>query len=144
MSTATAYDKQRGGDDGRRRVSHANHPADTHGPTRWFHSSGPDEARDCHDGRVAVSRADRRRDREPRVRAVFSEEMVAPALDLLELLEIAWHDSYGEISPSEAIVDDVLLLSEGSMPLLVHAVRLAVADWRDVVVGAAQLRGRAP
>jgi hypothetical protein len=39
-------------------------------------------------------------------------------LDLLELLELAWHDCYRDISPPEDIVDDVLLLSEGSMEKL--------------------------
>ena len=67
-----------------------------------------------------------------------------PALDVLELLEFAWHDCYGEITPSEEIVDDVLLLSEGSIDLLIHAVRLAVTDWRDVKVNAARLRGSTP
>ena len=89
---------------------------------------------------MAVSRADRRREREPRVRAVFSETQVAPALDLLELLEFAWHDCYGDITPSDEFVEDLLLLSKGSIDLLIHAARLAVADWRDVKVNAATLR----
>ncbi|HEX6395401.1 MAG TPA: hypothetical protein VFZ97_18345 [Acidimicrobiales bacterium] len=93
---------------------------------------------------MAVSRADRRSDREPRVRAMFSEEHVAPALDLLELLEFAWHDCYGDVSPPDEIVEDVLLLSEGSIDLFIHAARLAVADWRDVKVNAASLRGSTP
>ena len=62
---------------------------------------------------MAVRRAERRRDREPRARAIFPEEQVPPALDVLELLECLWHDCYGDVTPSEEIVDDVLLLSEG-------------------------------
>jgi hypothetical protein len=90
---------------------------------------------------VAVSRADRRKDREPRVRAVFAEHRVKPALDLLELLELAWHDCYRDITPPEDIIDDILLLSDGSMDKLVSAAGLAVRDWRDVKVAAAALRG---
>ena len=58
------------------------------------------------------------------------------ALDLLELLEIAWHDCYGEISPAEQIVDDVLVLSEGRLDALVRNCRRAVTDWRDIRLAA--------
>jgi hypothetical protein len=92
---------------------------------------------------MAVSRAERRRDREPRVRAVFADRHAKSALDLLELLELAWHDCYREISPSEDIIDDVLLLSDGSMDKLVSAVRLAVRDWRDLKLAAAERRDSA-
>jgi len=85
---------------------------------------------------VAISRADRRRDREARVAAVFGEEQAAQALDLLELVDLAWHDCYGDISPSAEQVDDMLLLSDGSIEKLIGAARLAVTDWRDVKVAA--------
>lgn len=58
------------------------------------------------------------------------------ALDLLELLEMAWHDTYGEATPPEEVIDDILLLSEGSLRLLIRWGRLAVADWREVRVAA--------
>jgi len=88
---------------------------------------------------VSVSRADRRKEREPRVVALFGAD--APvALDLLELLEFAWHDCYREISPTETVVDDVLVLSEGTLSGLVLACRLAVTDWRDLRVAADHLR----
>lgn len=90
---------------------------------------------------MAVSRADRRKDRKPRVQALFADRHVEPALDLLELLELAWHDCYHDISPAEDTIDDVLLLSGGSMDKLVSAARLAVTDWRDLKVAAAALRG---
>ena len=93
------------------------------------------------DAAMAVSRADRRKDRKPRVQAVFADRHVEPALDLLELLELAWHDCYHDISPVEDTIDDVLLLSGGSMDKLVSAARLAVTDWRDLKVAAAALRG---
>jgi len=58
------------------------------------------------------------------------------ALDLLELLELAWHDTYGEVTPPEEVIDDILLLSEGNLRLLIRWARLAVTDWRDVRLAA--------
>jgi hypothetical protein len=72
---------------------------------------------------------------------VFGEHRVGAALDLLELLELAWHDCYHDISPPEEIIDDVLLLSRGSIEKLIGAARLAVADWRDLKVAADIDRG---
>ncbi|MCP3879247.1 MAG: hypothetical protein GY701_12795 [Sulfitobacter sp.] len=91
---------------------------------------------------MAISRADRRRDRVDRVRLRFSEDETPTALDLLELLELAWHDCYDEISPSEDIVDDVLLLSDGDLAALIRAASLATTDWRDLRVAAANKRDR--
>ena len=76
----------------------------------------------------------------PRVVEVFGEEQVSVALDLLELTELAWHDCYGETSPPEAVIEDMLLLSRGSVARLVQAARLAVTDWRDLRVAADELR----
>src|SRR5439155_14233667 len=91
---------------------------------------------------MAVGRAARRVEREPRVVAVFGDQGAARALDLLELLEYAWHDCYGEVSPSEEIIDDILLLSEGRIDGLIEAARLAVTDWRDVRLAAEGRRNR--
>ena len=96
----------------------------------------------CEDVTVAVSRADRRKDREPRVQAVFAGRHVNSALDLLELLELAWHDCYHDISPPEDIIDDVLLLSDGSVDKLISAAKLAITDWRDLKVATAALRSQ--
>ena len=91
---------------------------------------------------VAVSRAERRREREARVVAAFGPELAGPALDLLELVERAWHDSYGEITPPEDVVDDILLLSDGRLDRLIETARLAVVDWRDVRLAAQYRRSR--
>ena len=64
------------------------------------------------------------------------------ALDLLELVELAWHDCYGEITPSEELVDDMLLLSDGNIDKLIDVARLVVTDWRDVKLAAAERRSR--
>lgn len=95
-----------------------------------------------HNVTMAVSRADRRRDRTNRALAVFGEERAPIALDLLELTELAWHDCYGEITPSEDIIEDMLLLSEGSIERLVQVARLGITDWRDLKVAAEAFRNR--
>ena len=95
-----------------------------------------------HNGPVAVSRAERREERKLRVEAIFAQDLVASALDLLELTELAWHDCYGEITPSEDLIDDMLLLSEGSIERLIQVVRLGVSDWRDLKVAAEEFRNR--
>jgi predicted kinase len=47
-------------------------------------------------------------------------------------MEMAWHDCYGEVAPSDDVVDDVLLCSEGTLDGLVNAAHLAVVDRRDL------------
>lgn len=85
---------------------------------------------------MAISRAERRAERRPNVESIFAAEQVDPALDLLELMEFAWHDCYGEITPPEALIEDVLLCSDGTLAGLISAVRLAVIDSRDVMMWA--------
>jgi hypothetical protein len=76
------------------------------------------------------------------VLALFGDDLAPFALDLLELTELAWHDSYGEITPSEDMIEDMLLLSEGRIEGLIQAARLGVTDWRDLKVAAEQYRSR--
>lgn len=71
---------------------------------------------------------------------LFGEERAETALDLLELTELAWHDCYEEPSPSEDIVDDMLLLSEGNIGRLVEVALLGVADRRDLKLAAEEYR----
>jgi len=93
-----------------------------------------------HNVLMAVSRAERRNDRRRRAIEVFGEERAPAALDLLELTELAWHDCYGEVTPSEAVIDDMLLLCEGSIERLIQVARMGVADWRDLKVAAEKFR----
>lgn len=72
--------------------------------------------------------------------AVLFADRTDRALDLLELVELAWHDVYGEVTPSEDVINDILVLSEGNLRLLIRWGRLAVTDWRDVRVEADRLR----
>jgi len=91
--------------------------------------------------RMPIGRAARRESRRDRVVAALGEAAADPALDLLELVELAWHDCYGVVTPPEGVVDDILLLSRGNMADLVTAAHLAVTDWRDARVAADALRG---
>jgi hypothetical protein len=89
---------------------------------------------------VAVSRAERRASRRERVVPVLGETLADPTLDFLELVELAWHDCYGEITPPDDVIDDILVLSRGDLSRLVSAAHLAVTDWRDARVAADALR----
>lgn len=89
---------------------------------------------------MPIGRAERRKERRPRVVAVFGEATADPVLDLLELTELSWHDCYNEITPSEQIIDDMLLCSGGDIVKLIQVIRLAVADLRDFKLSAEQIR----
>ncbi len=81
----------------------------------------------------------RREQRRSRVSSAFGTSADA-ALDLLELTEFAWHDCYGDMSPPESVVDDILTVSQGRLDELAHAARLAVEDARDLRLQAEAIR----
>lgn len=83
-----------------------------------------------------MSRAERRQERRPSVAAVFDDDQVDDALDLLALAELAWHDCYGEVTPPQVVVDDILTLSDGSLGQLIGAALLAITDRRDLKLAA--------
>ena len=89
---------------------------------------------------MAVSRADRRRERRPRVVAVFGEAAADRALDLLEIVELAWHDCYGERTPADEVIDDMLHVSGGTLDGLIAAAHLGITDRRDLRVAADRRR----
>ena len=62
------------------------------------------------------------------------------ALDLLELVEFAWHDCYGEITPGEDVVEDILTCSQGDLAQMIRCARLAVTDARDLRITADRMR----
>ena len=93
------------------------------------------------EGRAVVSgRASRRAAREALVVTGFGADRSAAALDLLELVELAWHDCFGEITPPDEVIDDILVVAGGDLASLVRAGRLAVEDWRDLRVAADRAR----
>ena len=70
------------------------------------------------------------------------DETLRTVARLFELMEMAWHDCYGEVTPSEKIVDDVLLCSRGTLSGLIAAAQIAVVDRRDLHVWASTLRAQ--
>jgi hypothetical protein len=84
---------------------------------------------------MTVGPAERRTQRRTKVAVLFADR-TDRALDLLELVEMAWHDTYNEATPPENVIDDILLLSQGNLRLLIRWARIAVADPRDLRVAA--------
>ena len=105
----------------------------------WLHAADTDL---CQNGPMAVGRAKRREEREPQVVAVFGTEEGQLALDLLDIVELAWHDCYQEVTPPRSVIEDMLTLSDGTIGGLVQAALLAVTDWRDLRVAADERRSR--
>jgi hypothetical protein len=91
---------------------------------------------------VAVGRAERWHEREPKVIATFGQDKTTTrrVAAIFELMEMAWHDCYGEVTPPDEVIDDVLVCSEGKLDLLIDAAQLAVTDWRDLRLQADALR----
>lgn len=89
---------------------------------------------------MAISRADRRRERSARARTDFGPD-AETVLDVLELTEFAWHDCFGEATPPDAVIDDVFTVASGDVAQFVRAARLAVEDYRDLRLAADSLRG---
>lgn len=90
---------------------------------------------------IGTSRRERREAARGRASIEFGADADA-ALDVFELLELAWHDCHGEITPPAPVVDDVWTLAGGNLSRLVSTSRLAVTDWRDLRVSADDVRLR--
>ena len=89
---------------------------------------------------MAVGRAARRAERTARVEVAVGKEAAPAALDLLELVEFAWHDCYGDITPSAEVVEDILTCSQGDLARMIRFARLAVEDWQDLRMTADEIR----
>lgn len=96
----------------------------------------------CENGFMAVGRVERRREREARFVAVFGAQQAPVALDLFDIFELAWHDCYGDVTPPPSVVEDMLVLSNGTIEELVQAALLALTDWRDLRVAADTRRNK--
>ncbi|KAA1428774.1 hypothetical protein [Nocardioides antri] len=88
---------------------------------------------------MVSSAASRRNERAEQAAQVFGEEADA-ALDALELLDLAWHDCYGESTPPQQVVEDVWVVADANLARFVSAARLAVTDFRDLRLSADALR----
>jgi hypothetical protein len=93
---------------------------------------------------VAIGSEQRRRERKPRIEGLFAGQQVEAALDLLHLMDMAWHDCYGprELEVPPAVLDDVLLLADGDLAVLIRVAREAAIDFRDVRMAANAKRAR--
>jgi hypothetical protein len=80
-------------------------------------------------------------ERRARITGALGADNTDTAIELLTLVEMAWHDCYGDVSPPEDVIDDILLLSEGTLEGLVRSGLLAVVDYRDVRLAADDRRG---
>jgi hypothetical protein len=91
---------------------------------------------------MAIGSDQRRRERRPRIMRQFDPREVEAALDLLALVDMAWHDCYGprELEIPARVLDDVLLLAHGDLADLIRVAREAVTDFRDVRLAADEER----
>lgn len=87
-----------------------------------------------------MGRAARRAERTVKVEAAVGKDAAPAALDLRELVEFAWHDCYGDITPAEELVEDILTCSEGDLAQMIQFARLAVMDARDLRMTANEIR----
>lgn len=78
---------------------------------------------------------------QPRAVAEFGAH-AEPALDALELFELAWAARPGAAPASDQVVEDLLLLAGGDLARLVLASRLALSDPRGVQDTAQHVRAR--
>ena len=77
---------------------------------------------------MAVGKTARRAERGPLVESVLGKSQTPAGLDLLELAEYAWHDCYGEITPPDEVILNILICSGGDLATMVRAAKLAVVD----------------
>ena len=91
---------------------------------------------------MPVGRAERFEERKPRVVAAFGsdDDVIRRVAEVFALMEMAWHDCYGDLTPPEQVVDDVLLCSGGTLDGLIAAAHLAVLDARDLRLWASSIR----
>ena len=95
---------------------------------------------------MAIGRRERFDVIKPRVIQIFGDDpaTITHVAQVFELMEMAWHDCYGEVTPSEQIVDEILLCSHGKLSGLIAAAQTAVVDRRDLHVWAGALRAQNP
>jgi hypothetical protein len=92
-------------------------------------------------GRRAKDRQERRALREPRATEVFGPQSPA-VLDILEITDWAWYAVYGQDSLSERVVTAIFDCADGDLALFALAAKVALTDYRDVLVWADQVRAR--
>lgn len=71
--------------------------------------------------------------------AAVGKDSASAALDLLELVEYAWHDCYDEVTPPEEIIDNILTCAQGDLAEMIVFALMAVQDSRDLHMAARQI-----
>lgn len=89
---------------------------------------------------MTIGRDARRAERASLVESVLGQSHASAGLDLLELTEYAWHDCYGDITPPDDVILDILICSRGDLATLIRAAKMAVRDWRDLRLWAETVR----
>jgi hypothetical protein len=74
------------------------------------------------------------------VESVLGQSRASAGLDLLELTEYAWHDCFGEITPADDVILNILICSRGNLATMIHAASVAVRDSRDLHLRAEAVR----
>ena len=90
---------------------------------------------------MAIGREARRDEQRGRVQEEFPGE-VAVVMQVLDLLDLAWHDCFGEVAPPQQVIDDLFVAAEGDLRLLIDSAHLAISDWRDLRLRADVIRQR--
>ncbi|MDI4643289.1 hypothetical protein K9U39_20625 [Rhodoblastus acidophilus] len=102
---------------------------DLEGLARWL---GDDDA-------PPSPKEQRRSARATRCAETFGSQSPA-ALDLLAIVDLAWHDCYGDGELPSQVVDDLFVTSGGDLETMVHMASLALTDWRDLRMNADRAR----
>lgn len=92
-----------------------------------------------HTPLMVTSSEERRRARSQRADEVFGDQAGA-ALDVLALLDVAWHDCYGDPCPPDHVVEDIWVTANGNLGHFISAAHLAVIDSRDLRMNADDVR----
>lgn len=87
---------------------------------------------------MAVGRRERFAAIRPHVVRLFGDDArtTTRVEQVLTLMEMAWHDCYGEVAPPDDVLANVLDCSGGTLAGLIDAAHLAVVDSRDLAVRA--------
>lgn len=80
---------------------------------------------------MTIGQSQRREDRRDRFETEFPDDADV-GLDLIDLTELAWHDCYDDVTFPDDVLDDILVVANGSIQRLVEAALLAVRDRRDL------------
>src|SRR5690348_4924847 len=92
---------------------------------------------------MVIGRSNRRASRRQRAQDAFGKNAEA-VLDVLELVEFAWHDCYRDIAPPDEVIDDIFVVADGNVAKFARAARLAVEDFRDLRMSADAVRSGTP